>query len=84
MTDSIETSGPMGAAEPSAGGREVKFELMPSRQFPNWLAELRMSRAITTTYQAGKLFLVGLRPNGRLNGSSSSASGSAPMATGSG
>ena len=42
-----------------------KLELMPSRQFPEWLAERRMSLAFTT-YQAGKLFLIGLQPNGRL------------------
>ncbi len=39
---------------------------MPSRQFPEWLAERRASLAFTT-YQAGKLFLIGLQPNGRLS-----------------
>jgi uncharacterized protein (TIGR03032 family) len=43
-----------------------KLELLPSRQFPSWLAEQRLSLAFTT-YQSGKLFLVGLQPNGRLS-----------------
>jgi uncharacterized protein (TIGR03032 family) len=43
-----------------------KLELLPSRQFPNWLAEQNLSLAFTT-YQTGKLFLVGLQPNGRLS-----------------
>ncbi len=50
-------------AEPSSGA-SAKLELMPSRQFPAWLAEQRLSLAFTT-YQAGKLFLIGLQPNGR-------------------
>jgi len=44
----------------------VKLELQTSRQFPNFLAEQNLSLAITT-YQAGKLFLIGLRPDGRLS-----------------
>jgi uncharacterized protein (TIGR03032 family) len=42
------------------------LELLPSRQFPSWLAEQNLSLAFTT-YQTGKLFLVGLQPNGRLS-----------------
>lgn len=34
------------------------FELTSSRQFPQWLREQRLSLALTT-YQAGKLFLIG-------------------------
>lgn len=41
------------------------FELIVSRQFPAWLAEQRISLAFTT-YQAGKLFFLGLQPDGRL------------------
>ena len=44
----------------------VKLELQTSRQFPNFLAEQQISLAVTT-YQAGKLFLLGLRPDGRLS-----------------
>ena len=40
------------------------LELSTSRQFPQWLAEQRLSLAFTT-YQAGKLFMIGLRPDGR-------------------
>jgi uncharacterized protein (TIGR03032 family) len=48
-----------------ATGTGLALELLASRQFPAWLAEQRLSLAFTT-YQAGKLFLVGLRPDGRL------------------
>lgn len=41
------------------------FEISTSRQFSNWLAEMGASLAFTT-YQAGKLFFIGLRPDGRL------------------
>src|SRR5262245_58254125 len=43
-----------------------KLELLPSRQLPAWLAEQSLSLAFTT-YQTGKLFLVGLQPNGRVS-----------------
>jgi uncharacterized protein (TIGR03032 family) len=49
-----------------AGGASPRFELTASRQFPNWLAEQGCSLAFTT-YQAGKLFLIGLQPDGRLS-----------------
>jgi uncharacterized protein (TIGR03032 family) len=42
------------------------FELTTSRQFPQWLAEQRVSLAFTT-YQAGKLFFVGSQANGKLS-----------------
>ncbi len=50
----------------AASGSTPRLELMPSRQFPNWLAEQRISLAFTT-YQAGKLFLIGLQADGRLS-----------------
>jgi uncharacterized protein (TIGR03032 family) len=40
--------------------------LSSSRQFPQWLAEQNISLGFTT-YQAGKLFLIGLLPDGRLS-----------------
>lgn len=43
-----------------------KLELMPSRQFTAWLHEQRVSLAFTT-YQSGKLFLLGLQPDGKLS-----------------
>src|SRR5437764_12631530 len=45
---------------------QPRLEFQPSRQFPAWLAEQRVSLAFTT-YQAGKLFLIGLQPDGRLS-----------------
>ena len=42
------------------------LELIASRQFTSWLAEQRASLAFTT-YQSGKLFLIGLQPDGRLS-----------------
>ncbi|APZ91710.1 TIGR03032 family protein [Fuerstiella marisgermanici] len=42
------------------------FELTSSRQFPDWLVEQRLSLAFTT-YQAGKLFLLGTKPDGKLS-----------------
>lgn len=45
---------------------EARFELFSSRQLPQWLAEQSLSLAFTT-YQAGKLFLIGLNPQGRLS-----------------
>ncbi len=69
LTD--EAKAPEGTTGPAAGGAvvaksEPKFELLPSRQFPEWLAEQDVSLAFTT-YQAGKIIFIGLQPNGRLS-----------------
>ena len=48
------------------GGQSPAFELTASRQFTSWMAEQQVSLAFTT-YQAGKLFLLGLQPDGRLS-----------------
>jgi uncharacterized protein (TIGR03032 family) len=50
----------------TAEAAQSKFEILPSRQFPQWLAEHNLSLAFTT-YQAGKVFFIGLQPNGRLS-----------------
>ena len=42
------------------------LEINASRQFTNWMLEKKLSLGFTT-YQAGKLFLLGLQPNGRLS-----------------
>jgi uncharacterized protein (TIGR03032 family) len=42
------------------------LEIAGSRQFPSWLLEQRVSLAFTT-YQSGKLFLIGLQPDGKLS-----------------
>jgi uncharacterized protein (TIGR03032 family) len=43
-----------------------KLEINCSRQFTEWMAEQKLSLAFTT-YQSGKLFLIGLKPDGRLS-----------------
>lgn len=50
----------------AATAPNAQLEFMPSRQFPEWLAEHKLSLAFST-YQAGKLFFIGLQPNGRLS-----------------
>ena len=45
---------------------EPWFELFTSRQFMSWLAEQGASLAMTT-YQAGKLFLLGIQPDDKLS-----------------
>ncbi|MGH8577655.1 MAG: DUF4915 domain-containing protein, partial [Gammaproteobacteria bacterium] len=46
---------------PSPATESAPFEVFCSRHFTGWLAEERLSLAFTT-YQAGKLFLIGLNP----------------------
>ena len=55
-----------GGLDLSRAQRAPAFELTASRQFTAWLAEQKTSLAFTT-YQAGKLFLLGLQPDGRLS-----------------
>ena len=59
------TSRRLGERMPDDVG-QPQLEFLPSRQFPNWLAEQGLSLAFTT-YQAGKLFFIGVQPNGRLS-----------------
>src|SRR5262245_1944187 len=42
-----------------------KFEFQCSRQFTAWMAQERVS-LVFTTYQVGKVFWLGLQPDGRL------------------
>jgi hypothetical protein len=42
------------------------LEINASRQFTSWLAEQKLSLTFTT-YQAGKVFFIGLQPNGQLS-----------------
>ena len=58
MTDRQDT--------PGSNGPEPKLALTGSRQFPNWLAEQEASLAFTT-YQAGKVFVIGLQADGKLS-----------------
>jgi uncharacterized protein (TIGR03032 family) len=50
----------------SPAAPEEKFVLSTSRHFPQWLAGIGGSIAFTT-YQAGKLFMLGTKPDGRLS-----------------
>jgi uncharacterized protein (TIGR03032 family) len=45
---------------------QPKLELSGSRLFAAWLSQAKSSIAFTT-YQAGKLFLIGVQPDGRLS-----------------
>lgn len=49
------------SSNPSTG-----LEITASRQFTSWLMEQSLSFALTT-YQAGKVFWIGLQPNGQLS-----------------
>ena len=49
-----------------SGARNAGLKLTGSRLFASWLAERRASLAFTT-YQAGKLFFIGLGDDGRLS-----------------
>ncbi|MGH8549009.1 MAG: TIGR03032 family protein [Methylococcales bacterium] len=62
MTDALPVSQ---ASSPQPTEAAARFEFFASRQFTAWLYEQRVSLALTT-YQAGKLFLLGLKPDGQL------------------
>ena len=49
-----------------AAGKRPKFDFSASRQFVSWMDEQNLSLGFTT-YQAGKLFLIGRRSRGRLS-----------------
>lgn len=66
MTQSAPTPPQTTTAAASAPTGETGFEITTSRQFPEWLAEQKISLAFTT-YQTGKLFLLGLQPGGKLS-----------------
>jgi len=52
--------------KPAETSKKPALEINASRQFTSWLKEQRLSLAFTT-YQTGKLFLLGLRLDGRLS-----------------
>ena len=54
----------LNSATPSTSAPSL--EITASRQFTSWLAEQNLSLAFTT-YQAGKVFFIGLQPNGQLS-----------------
>ncbi len=68
MVTSLAQSGrhDMSVAPDQNGKEQPQLELFASRHFPAWLAEQQISLSFTT-YQSGKLFLLGLQPEGRLS-----------------
>ncbi|MBD1883304.1 TIGR03032 family protein [Microcoleus sp. FACHB-45] len=54
----------LNSATPSTSAPSL--EITASRQFTSWLASQNLSLAFTT-YQAGKVFFIGLQPNGQLS-----------------
>ncbi len=52
--------------QPASAAETPRLELNASRQFASWLTEQQCSLAFTT-YQTGKLFLIGTQPDGRLS-----------------
>lgn len=57
---------PNKSAQAVSADSAPRLEINTSRQFGSWLAEQRASLAITT-YQTGKIFLIGLQPSGKLS-----------------
>jgi uncharacterized protein (TIGR03032 family) len=57
---------PEAATTAAVAAATPKLEITCSRQLPEWLAEHKFSLAFTT-YQSAKLFLIGLKPDGRLS-----------------
>ncbi|MGE4219551.1 MAG: TIGR03032 family protein [Alphaproteobacteria bacterium] len=57
---------PAAEGESAPAAAKPQLEITTSRLFQSWQAEEKVSFAFTT-YQAGKLFLVGMQPNGRLS-----------------
>jgi uncharacterized protein (TIGR03032 family) len=47
-------------------GEVPRLEINTSRQFTSWLAEMKAS-LVFTTYQTGKIFFIGLQPEGKLS-----------------
>ena len=55
-----------GLSHQESTGAQPALEITGSRQFTSWLAEQRLSLAFST-YQVGKLFLIGSQPNGNIS-----------------
>jgi len=65
--DAERTDDPTSSEPLADGAAQPKLELRPSRTFPAWLAASGASIGFTT-YQAGKIFLIGVNPEtGRLS-----------------
>src|SRR5438093_1165640 len=56
---------PLGVEPGSSAPEQPWLQVTCSRNFPNWMADQRVSLACTT-YQTGKLLLFGRKPDGQL------------------
>lgn len=65
LTDRLMTKASASILDAKPAVEQEKFALSSSRHFPDWLATAGVSLAFTT-YQAGKLFFIGLETNGRI------------------
>jgi uncharacterized protein (TIGR03032 family) len=65
QNEQSSVAGEIATPASTAPAVEEKFALATSRHFPDWLARMGASLAFTT-YQAGKLFLIGVGREGRL------------------
>lgn len=63
--DSLNTDQPEAVEEQSPGGKVAQFDLIASRHFASWLAGQGVSLTFST-YQANKLFFIGLNADGGL------------------
>ena len=59
-------AGQQQAKQAAPAAKQGKIEIMASRQFTNWLADQNASLAFTT-YQVGKVFLLGLREDRKIS-----------------
>lgn len=64
-----QQAGQQQAKQAAPAAKTGKIEIMASRQFTNWLADQNASLAFTT-YQVGKVFLLGLRKTTRFRSTS--------------
>src|SRR5262245_46113 len=66
MSETPEQAAERRAMNVKGSPDEPWLEVLGSRHFPAWMAEQHQSLAFST-YQTGKLFLLGLRPDGQLS-----------------
>ncbi len=64
--ETVVEKNPAPAVAEAEAPTEPKLEISASRQFTAWLAEQQLSIAFTT-YQTGKIFMIGLQPEGRMS-----------------
>lgn len=66
MTDTTTAEPTAAPSQGSSGQPQEAFALTTSRGFPEWLAGQKASIAFTT-YQAGKIFMLGAKADGKLS-----------------